>query len=334
VEAWIMADDRTATFLNPKYPLVKCPFCLKVVDRSDNCYYCGAKFVYIDNNNKIETAEDIDGDSSSLEILLNSLNSLIGLNKVKTDVHSMINLVRIRGIKEERGINQSPMSLHLVFTGNPGTGKTTVARLLSQIYRKIGVLSKGHLVEVDRSSLVGRYLGETAAIVQEVISKAKGGVLFIDEAYSLTVNRHEHDYGFEAVDTLVKAMEDNRDDLIVIVAGYPDKMVEFLSSNPGLQSRFNKFVSFEDYNPNELSLIFENMCINEQIKISKEAVRIIHSHFEYIYSKRDMSFANGRDVRNYFENALVNQANRVSKIRNITDEDLTNLKVEDVIGIS
>ena len=284
-------------------------------------------------SNNINLNNGVEENNVTIDDLLDNLNKLVGLKEVKQDVNSLINLLKIRKIREERGLKQPPMSLHLVFSGNPGTGKTTVARLLSQIYCKLGILSKGHLTEVDRSGLVGGYIGQTAIKVKEVIEKAKGGVLFIDEAYSLTYNKGENDYGIEAVDTLIKAMEDNRDDLIVIVAGYPKLMDKFLQSNPGLRSRFNKFINFSDYNADELLEIYDKMCKSNSLVLTEEAKNYVYDYFTKRCLYKNANFANARDVRNFFEQTLVKQANRLSYSSSISDLDLSKILVEDVCNI-
>lgn len=269
-------------------------------------------------------------EKKSLSELLEKLNGLVGLENIKNDVNSLINLIKIQKLRKKRGLKEIPISMHMVFSGNPGTGKTTVARLLAEIYRELGVLSQGHLVEVDRSELVAGYVGQTAIKVQEVVKKAIGGVLFIDEAYSLAYSDSGNDYGREAIDTLVKEMEDNRDNLIVIVAGYPDLMEDFVNSNPGLRSRFNKYMFFPDYTPEELLRIFENMCNESGYKISNGCREYTVKYFTEIYEKRDKGFGNGRAVRNYFETAITRQADRLCGGDGASDEALVTLEAEDV----
>lgn len=291
------------------------------------------------NNFKANLSQEDDADTDSketeeveeesLEEILAKLNDLVGLENVKSDVNSLINLIQIRKIREERGIKQPDMSLHLVFSGNPGTGKTTVARLLGEIYSKLGILSKGHLVETDRSGLVAGYVGQTAIKTQEKIKEAMGGILFIDEAYALSASKGENDFGEEAIDTILKAMEDNRDDFIVIVAGYPKLMDDFLHSNPGLESRFNKHLFFEDYNPQELFDIFVSMEEKSSLKLDEKAEKFLKGHFEDVYNCRGENFANGRYVRNIFEKVLSNQADRLVNIEDISDDDLNTLIIED-----
>lgn len=266
----------------------------------------------------------------SLEELLAELDSLCGLDKVKEDVKGLINLVKVRKLRQEAGLPVPPLSLHLVFMGNPGTGKTTVARLLAKIYHAIGVLSKGQLVEVDRSGLVAGFVGQTALKTGEVIQKALGGVLFIDEAYALVNPEAPNDFGKEAIETLLKGMEDHRADLIVIVAGYTELMGRFIHANPGLESRFNKYFYFEDYDGAQLMSIFRSMCEKNGYALKEETGTFAAGLFERLYQERDENFGNARDVRNIFERAVARQSNRVAALESPTREDLMELTVEDL----
>ena len=266
----------------------------------------------------------------TLEELLAQLDSLCGLEKVKADVKSLINLVKVRSMRREAGLPVPPMSLHLVFLGNPGTGKTTVARLLAQIYHVIGVLPKGQLVEVDRSGLVAGFVGQTALKTQEVVQKAMGGVLFIDEAYALVNQENGNDFGREAIEVLLKNMEDHRDELIVIVAGYAGLMEKFIHSNPGLESRFNKYLYFEDYNAAQLYDIFSSMCKKNGYTLSQEGEAWVRRDLEELFANRDENFGNARDVRNLFEKAVSRQADRVAALESPTREQLMELLPQDL----
>lgn len=269
-------------------------------------------------------------DEKSLDALLAQLNQLVGLEKVKNDVTALIHLQEIQRIRKERGLKRLPISKHLVFYGNPGTGKTTVARLLAEIYHAIGILSTGTLVEVDRSGLVGGYVGQTALKTKEVINRAIGGVLFVDEAYSLAYSDSGNDYGREAIDTLLKGMEDNRDDLVVIVAGYPDLMQKFIDSNPGLRSRFNKYIYFEDYSPEDLLGIFKVLCQNAGYLIDDDTLKLVFELLEDRYNNKTANFANGREVRNIFEKIVSNQASRLFGKTDISDEELSRIISSDI----
>ena len=256
------------------------------------------------------------------------LEELIGLADIKHDVKELAAFAKVQKMRKDQGMKSVPVSLHLVFTGNPGTGKTTVARILGKLYAKIGILSKGQLVEVDRSGLVAGYLGQTAIKVQEVVQSSIGGVLFIDEAYSLA--QENDSFGQEAIDTLLKAMEDHRDDLIVIVAGYTVPMQHFIDSNPGLKSRFNKYIEFPDYTTDELEQIFYLNCKKYDYIVDYRAKEKIRDMIEYRRMTKLVNFANAREVRNMFEAIITNQAARVAKMENPKPGDLKKILAADL----
>jgi len=262
-----------------------------------------------------------------LEELLAELDGLVGLAPVKAEVKLVTNLLRVEKLRKERDLPVVDHSRHLVFTGNPGTGKTTVARLLAQIYRTLGVVEKGQLVETDRAGLVAGYVGQTALKVKEVFGSAVGGVLLIDEAHALARGK-DSDFGHEAIDMLVKLMEDHRDDVVVVVAGYPDEMAEFLDTNPGLRSRFPKTIFFDDYTDDELRHIFDGMCERSHYRPTEEARAQV---LAYVAAQpRDRGFGNARLVRNLFEAAVARQASRVVDLAEVSDEALVALEAADI----
>lgn len=262
--------------------------------------------------------------------LLDELNQLVGLDNVKEEVRSLVNLIKVRRMREEYKLPAMDMSYHMVFTGNPGTGKTTVARLVARIYRELGILSEGQLIETDRSRLVAGYVGQTAINVREVVEQAIGGVLFIDEAYALVSPDTTNDYGSEAVDTLVKMMEDHRDDLVVIVAGYREEMEQFLRSNTGLISRFNKFITFEDYSEQQLLEILTVMAEQAGMVVEDTAVKKLGLYLASMNEQERRDFGNARGVRNVFERMIANQANRIVLLEEPTKEQLITLTAQDV----
>jgi hypothetical protein len=268
--------------------------------------------------------------SRPIEELLAELDALIGLDHVKAEVRRLTSLLQVQSLRAERGLRTIEVSRHLVFTGNPGTGKTTVGRLLAQIYRSVGVVSVGHLVETDRSDLVAGYVGQTATKTKAVLDSALGGMLLIDEAYALA-RGGQNDFGLEAVDTLVKFMEDHRDDLAIVAAGYPDEMDALLDTNPGLKSRFTRTVHFPDYTDDELERIFSGLCDKNHYSLSDDALLRVR-HLIGV-EPRTRGFGNARFVRNLFEAAVAHQAMRVAPLQDPSTEHLVTLIAADIVSV-
>ncbi len=276
----------------------------------------------------VQGADKPETKPESIEELKKELDGYVGLATVKQEVNDLINLMTVWKLRREQGLPTADLSLHMVFTGNPGTGKTMIARLMARIYRALGILKTGQLVEVDRGGLVAGYVGQTAAKTAEVIEKTIGGVLFIDEAYALA-DKGENDYGREAIETLLKAMEDRRDELVVIVAGYTDEMSGFIRSNPGLESRFNRYLHFPDYSLEEMVAIFRMRCDGSAYTLAEGAEAALTQRLKEETAGND-TFGNARGVRNLFERVLVAQANRLAADGDITREELMTLTAEDI----
>ncbi|MBO7200334.1 MAG: AAA family ATPase [Bacteroidales bacterium] len=297
-----------------------------------NCIYARELVnEYLSKPMEANVGSGANGNANSLPSMVDSsaeLKSLIGLERVKEDVDSLRNLIKIQALRKQQGLPNTKVSYHCVFTGNPGTGKTTVARIVAGIYKELGLLKKGHLVEVDRSKLVAEYVGQTGPKTNKVIDEALDGVLFIDEAYSLLGG--ENDFGAEAIATLLKRMEDDRDRLVVILAGYTNEIKEFIESNPGLQSRFNRYIQFDDYSAEELTEIFKRSLRKSHYKIKRDAFEKLQTVIEKAVTSKDKHFGNARYVRNLFEKVVQNQANRLAKMDAINNEELSIITIEDI----
>ena len=289
--------------------------------------------MFLEMKQRIQEREQAEAKEQELRLqaLVEELNALVGLGSVKEEIRSLVNLIKIRKMREKMNLPEMDMSYHMVFTGSPGTGKTTVARLVAKIYKELGILSEGNLVETDRSGLVAGYVGQTAIKVHELVEQAIGGILFIDEAYALANPDVPNDFGTEAIDTLVKLMEDHRDNLVIIVAGYTEEMKNFLKSNTGLISRFNKFVDFPDYSTEELVEIMDVMGQNAGLLIDEDAKAAVLSSLKKKKPGEWRDFGNARGIRNLFEKLVVNQANRLVMLENPSRLDLITIKKEDVL---
>lgn len=269
-------------------------------------------------------------DATDVEDILADLNCLTGLESLKQDVRSLVNRLKIQKERERHNLKSMPVSLHTVFCGSPGTGKTTVARLLGKIFQQLGLLKKGHTIETDRAGLVAGYVGQTALKTDEVVKSALDGILFIDEAYTLAPEGSGNDFGREAINTILKRMDDDRDRLVVIVAGYGNEMRRFIEANPGLESRFRRYFYFEDYKPSEMLSIFESFCQENHFKVSEDTRTCLLEKFQVLYDDRGQGFGNGRLVRNIFESTIEQQANRLVSEESLSKESMETILPEDV----
>lgn len=278
----------------------------------------------------IQKQEIIENNLDNVEDILRELNNLTGLKQLKSEINNLIDFLKIQKKRQEFGMSQVPITLHLVFCGSPGTGKTTVARLIGKIYKELGILKKGHCIETDRSGMVAEYIGHTAQKVDKLIESALDGVLFIDEAYALKPENSDKDFGQEAIDTLLKRMEDYRERLVVIVAGYNHEMSRFIESNPGLQSRFTRYFTFEDYRPNELVAIFQEICNVHHYQVNKTVEKALLTKFTKLFEQRDKNFGNARLVRNLFEKTIERQATRLTKVSELNQDNIVTIMAEDI----
>lgn len=279
------------------------------------------------NDERLRITPEVEQEIAKLQ---KQLDSLVGLPNAKKELHNLINFIKIQSLRVDHGLTSFPITYHLVFSGNPGTGKTTVARIIGQIYKHLGVLSSGHFVETDRAGLVAGYVGQTALKVQEVVNKAKGGVLFIDEAYSL-MNDKQDAFGKEAIDSLLKAMEDLRDDLVIIVAGYTELIEDFLQSNPGFKSRFNHFVQFDNFSTDELYDIFAMLCQTNDYQFGEAFAQHMKTQLRHIPIEIIPNFSNGRYIRNLFEKLVTIQSNRLIQQATISREELMTFEEQDIL---
>jgi Holliday junction resolvasome RuvABC ATP-dependent DNA helicase subunit len=289
-----------------------------------------SKSFFKEQKNETKPLQAKEFSKNELDTILEELNSLVGMENIKSDIHSLINIINVNKLRTKEGLPEQKLSLHSVFIGPPGTGKTTIARILSNIYHSLELLPENNFVETDRSGLVAGYVGQTAIKTDNIITQAKNGILFIDEAYTLKRSNSDNDYGQEAIDILLKRMEDFRGNLIIIVAGYETEMNYFINSNPGLKSRFNRYFHFKDYDSTELTEIYKRIADKSGFILKDEALKTLHDLFEKLCSAKDDKFGNARLARNIFEKTFEKHANRTSYIAPITREILTTIEAADI----